>query len=196
VSYRVAFIGLALIVALAAAYWLATHINPNPNRNVGDVVDQLDGVAVHYNGAVNHSQGRNLSADGYNLGIKYQCVEFVKRYYFERFHHRMPDTMGHAKDFFDHRIADGALNPARNLVQFKNGGASAPRAGDIVVFDRWLLNPYGHVAIIAAASDDEIEIIQQNPGPFSSSRETFKLLMENGRWSIPRSNILGWLRRQ
>lgn len=195
-SYRIAITGLAAVLAVAAVHWLLTHVNLNPNRNVGDVVDQLDGVAVHYNGAVNHSSGRNLSADGYNLGISYQCVEFVKRYYFERFHHRMPDTMGHAKDFFDRRIGDGELNPARNLVQYKNGGSTPPRVGDIVVFDRWLFNPYGHVAIIAEASHDAIEIIQQNPGPFSPSRERFKLQAENGRWSIARSGILGWLRRQ
>ncbi|SUD83261.1 Uncharacterised protein [Stutzerimonas stutzeri] len=55
-------------------------------------------------------KGGNLSKDGYNLGLRYQCVEFVKRYYFERHGHRMPDTYGHAKSFFDPSLGDGALN--------------------------------------------------------------------------------------
>jgi surface antigen len=147
------------------------------------------------NGGVGHSSGRNLAPDGYNLGIKYQCVEFVKRYYFQHFNHRMPETHGNAVDFFDSKIGDGELNKARSLVQFPNGSISAPQAGDILVFDRWLLNPYGHVAIVARASDKEVEIIQQNAGPYSSSRETFALSIVGGHWIIASSRVLGWLRK-
>lgn len=39
----------------------------------------IPSVAIYFNGGVNMSQGRNLTIDGYNLGIRYQCVEFVKR---------------------------------------------------------------------------------------------------------------------
>ncbi len=48
---------------------------------VGDKVDSLNGVYVYYNSNVGNVSGRNLASDGYNLGLKYQCVEFVKRYY-------------------------------------------------------------------------------------------------------------------
>lgn len=46
----------------------------------------------------------------YNIGLKYQCVKFVKRYYYEHLNHKMPDSYGHEKDFFDNTIADGQLN--------------------------------------------------------------------------------------
>ena len=88
------------LIALSI-YAAATRINPNNQHAVGEQLDELNGVAIYYNGGVNTVQGRNLSQDGYNLGLRYQCVEFVKRYYFERHGHRMPDTYGHAKDFFD-----------------------------------------------------------------------------------------------
>src|SRR5690606_23830292 len=68
---------------------------------VGKPVDSLNGVVVYYNGAVGHVLERNVAADGYNIGLKYQCVEFVKRYYYEHLQHKMPDSYGHAKDFFD-----------------------------------------------------------------------------------------------
>jgi hypothetical protein len=61
---------------------------------------------VYYNGGVANVVGRNVSVDGYNLGLKYQCVEFVKRYYYQHLGHKMPDTYGHAKDFFDRNVAD------------------------------------------------------------------------------------------
>lgn len=49
--------------------------------------------------------------DGYNVGLRYQCVEFVKRYYsLEHYAHRMPNSYGHAKDLFDPRVEDGAMN--------------------------------------------------------------------------------------
>jgi len=51
-----------------------TRFNPNSQHAVGDRIDELNGVAIYYNGGVNTVQGRNLSKDGYNLGLRYQCV--------------------------------------------------------------------------------------------------------------------------
>jgi hypothetical protein len=62
----------------------------------------------------------------------------------------MPDSYGHAKDFFNPAIADGQLNTQRNLLQFTNGSKSQPKVNDILVLDKSKTNPYGHVAIISA----------------------------------------------
>lgn len=78
--------------------------------------------------------GRNISADGYNIGLKYQCVEFVKRYYLEHLGHKMPDTYGHAKDFFDRSLTDGMFNERRALIQYTNGSISSPQQGDLIIF--------------------------------------------------------------
>ena len=43
--------------------------------------------------------------------------------------------------------------------------------------------------------DDDIEIIQQNPGPFGSSRENYDLMYKDGKWRIDNNQILGWLRK-
>ena len=195
VKFRtIAIVAAGLLGISTAAYFGVTRINLNPARSVGEAIDSQNGVAVYYNGGVGHSAGRNLAPDGYNLGVKYQCVEFVKRYYYQRFNHKMPDAFGHARDFFDATLADGELNKARALQQFRNGGSSGPRAGDILVFDRWMLNPYGHVGIVARAGETEIEIVQQNGGPFAPSRETLALSIADGRWWIAARRVLGWLR--
>lgn len=164
-------------------------------QEIGTAVDSLNGVKVYYNGNVGNVSGRNTS-DGYNLGLKYQCVEFVKRYYYQHLNHKMPDSYGHAKDFFDKSIADGSLNPKRNLYQFTNPSSSKPKVDDLVIMDATQFNSYGHVAIVSWVGENEIEIIQQNPGPFAPSRVKFDLEKgQNNLWKIKNSNLLGWLRK-
>lgn len=183
------------ILLSAGCYYAVTQYNIHPERQVGEVVDELHGVPVYYNGGINYVRGRNTTADGYNLGLEYQCVEFVKRYYYVRFGHKMPDSYGHAKSFFNTQLESGALNPQRGMLQFSNGSTVMPQADDLLVFRATLLNRYGHVAVISAVTEDAIEIVQQNPGPFASSRESFKLLQDaDGQWRIDHSAVLGFLR--
>ena len=170
------------------------RINFNQSYEVGQALDSLNGVVVYYNGAVDHTEGRNTSPDNYNIGIRYQCVEFVKRYYYEHLHHKMPDSYGHAKDFFNEVIPDGQLNKQRNLIQYRNGGVTQPFVDDLVVFAPTVFNSYGHVAIVSGVTENEIEIIQQNPGPFGKSREKFALVKTANGWKIANERILGWLR--
>lgn len=68
-------------------------------HKIGEKIESLNNIYVYYNGKVGNVNGRNISKDGYDLGLKYQCVEFVKRYYFLHYFHKMPDSYGHAKDF-------------------------------------------------------------------------------------------------
>ena len=163
---------------------------------IGDKVDSLNGVYVYYNNSVGNVEGRNVAPDGYNIGLRYQCVEFVKRYYYERLDHKMPDSYGHAKDFFEKRLQDGKLSSKRNLIQYTNPSSSKPEVDDLLVFDGTNLNKYGHVAIISKVDDISVEIIQQNPGPLASSRETFKLTKSDGKWKIEKDKTLGWLRKK
>ena len=183
---------LALIVVVL---FMSKKINLNPKYSVGQTIDSLKGVYVYYNGGVGNIEGREVTKDGYNIGLKYQCVEFVKRYYHEALDHKMPDTYGHAKDFFNPSNKDATINTQRNLRQYTNPSTSKPKVNDLVVYSGSLLNRYGHVSIISKVTDNEIEIIQQNPGPFGSSRETYTLKNTDGKWRIDNPRILGWLRK-
>jgi surface antigen len=190
---KVLLIMALILLALYFVPWQKVEVLAT--LSVGDPVDSLHGVVVYYNGSVGNVSERNVSKDGYNLGLKYQCVEFVKRYYYERLNHKMPDSYGHAKDFFDHALADGEINKRRNLVQFTNPSKSKPEPDDLLVYAESKHNSYGHVAIIARVEGHEIEIIQQNPGAFNSSRARFQLINKNGTWKIANDRILGWLRK-
>lgn len=190
-----AVVGLLAVAGLSLViYQVVTRISLGTGIPTGSQIDELNGVAIFYNGGVNESYGRNTGTDGYNLGIRYQCVEFVKRYYFERFGHRMADSYGHAKSFFDPSLADGALNAGRGLLQFNNGEGSLPQAEDILVFGPSVLNPYGHVAIVAEVNPYAVIIAQQNAGPIHSSREALPLAREGDGYRVENERVVGWLR--
>lgn len=190
---KTAIILLVLLVSLFGIYKVSTGVDFNTAHKIDDQLDALDGVAVYYNGAVNHVKERNV-IDGYNLGLRYQCVEFVKRYYYQHYQHKMPDSYGHAKHFFNDKVAHGKRNKQRGLNQFRNHHSTKPQKGDLFVYRAHLLNPYGHVAIVSAVDKDSVEIIQQNAGPFSPSRERYDLVHEAGKWHVKQDLLLGWLR--
>jgi hypothetical protein len=108
----------------------------------------------------------------------------------------MPDSYGNARDFFDKDLKDGQKNTQRNLIQYANPSIEVPRKNDLLIYSGTVFNKYGHVAIISNATENEIEIIQQNPGPFSGSRETYKLEKKNNKWEIDNGRIMGWLRKE
>lgn len=187
---------IAILSLGVTGFFTWTAKEEKSTKVIGQAIDSLNGVKVYYNGSVTNVSGRNLTKDNYNLGLKYQCVEFVKRYYYEYLKHKMPDTYGHAKDYFNASIPDGGKNTARNLIQYINGSKTKPRPNDILVLSPTLFNPYGHVSIVVKASDDGVEVIQQNPGPLSASRESYHLVQTNHQWTIKNKRILGWLRKK
>ncbi len=162
---------------------------------VGRVIDSFNGVDIYYNGRVANIQGRNVTADGYNLGLKYQCVEFVKRYYYEYYNHKMPDSYGNAKDFYSYAIEDGQINPARDLRQFSNPSISRPKIGDLLIFGPTPFNKFGHVGIISKVERNRIQIAQQNPGSKNPSRQSFDLEKRGNNNYINHQYVLGWLRK-
>lgn len=188
--------GLLSLLVIACMAWIILK-NPIGNKKLkfGQEIDNLHGVSVYYNGDVRTVKGRNLAPDGYNLGLKYQCVEFVKRYYYEHYRHKMPDSYGHAKDFFDKNISDGQKNKRRNLIQYTNPSKSKPQVGDLLIYAPTVFNKFGHVAIVSKVTEKKVEIIQQNPGPAAKTRETFRLSHKNEKWEIKNPRIWGWLRK-
>ncbi|MEW6469927.1 MAG: CHAP domain-containing protein [Bacteroidota bacterium] len=159
---------------------------------MGDPVDSFNGITVYNNGLeYDKSHGRHYSADSFYYGKKWQCVEYIKRYYHDRMEHKFPDGSGHAKEFFDASLPQGGMNERRGLVQYRNGDKEKPQVNDILVFG----GKYGHVAIVSRVGEDEIEVVQQNI--YLTPRETFALRNENGRFFVGEGREpLGWLRKE
>lgn len=161
--------------------------------NIGEKLDELNGVAVYANGVTYlESHGRHFAADGYYYGKKWQCVEFVKRYYYDHYKHKFPNTYGHAKDFWDLNAAHGKVNKARALTQYYNDNTSKPAVGDLVCFP---FSEYGHVAIVSKVTDSSVEVIQQNIS--GKTRDTYKLTSVAGKYTMSngKNKPIGWLRK-
>jgi len=192
--------GLILLGILAAAaiiiYQVMSRVqSPSqyipPPPEVGAVIDSYQDVMVYNNGPeFATSYGRHFSDSGYYFGQKWQCVEFIKRFYYQSKGHEMPDVMGHAKDFFDPNLASGNLNLRRGLIQYTNGSNEAPQAGDLLVWNR---GTYGHVAIISQVTHNDVEIVQQNIAGFPRDHLPLQHLFNN--WIIGgQIQPAGWLR--
>ena len=187
---------LTLILPVVAACTRDEDESKFPLLKPGMPIDSFNGVFVYYNGETTNVWGRNIAPDGYNIGLKYQCVEFVKRYYYYYLNHKMPDSYGDARDFFDNAVVDGGINEARNLRQYKNPGSTKPEVNDLIVLEGTTTNPYGHVAIISKVDASKIEIIQQNSGPYGKSRVEYNLTYQDGKWKIDNQRLMGWLRKE
>ena len=185
---------LALLALLSAAYWAATHLNSNWARAVGEPVDAFNGVAVYYNGGVQNVEGRNLAPDGYNLGLRYQCVEFVKRYYHQRFGHKMPQDKGHAGTSscpgwtMARSIPSAACcNTAMATATRRGRGPDRVRA---LGFQPLWSCRHRQPDRAGFHRDHSAE-----PRPVRRCPRAVALLMEHGVPRVGHQRVLGWLRR-
>ena len=161
----------------------------------GDVIERVEGVAIRANGPGLHScvddaDVRHRHPDGYVYGRKWQCVEFVRRFYKDHLGHEMPSAWGNAADYFRDAIAHGARNPERGLRQFRNGGSERPRTDDLVVFQD-VAGAYGHVGIVIEVGEDTVILGQQNALP---ALVTLPLSSHEDRWTIG-GGATGFLRK-
>lgn len=165
------------------------------NFEIGQVIDRYYDVPVFYNGHnYRNVIGRNVTHDGYNLGLKYQCVEYVKRFYYEVYNHKMPNSYGHAKELFDNSLPDVAFNEERGLMQYRNTRNERPKEGDILVYGASNSNPFGHTGILCEVTNEHVVLIQQNYG--LKSRQKINLAEFQGIFTVADYNVLGWLRYQ
>lgn len=164
----------------------------NASFTLNTVLGKANNVEVRANGSGNMGGGIN------------QCVAFCKRYYTEVYHKNLPSFQNHAKNIY--YIAQNS----NDLVAYANGNNSvsgAPRAGDILVFDKGTYDDEdqtwnGHVAIIVQVASSFVKIAQQNSGEGNPSTSGWSnpiggLLTRSGN-TIYQPNasypILGWVR--
>ncbi len=168
----------------------ATETVNKARPELGDEVYRYHGVAVYSNGSeVYKSHGKHYASDGYYYGRKWQCVEFVKRYYHDAMQYRMPNVWGHAKSFFNPELPQGERNIERDMLQFRNSDTEPPAPNDLIVWG----GTYGHVAVVAEVHDDYIVVVQQNiKGHPTASLVINKI---NGNYVVGGEHKpLGWLR--
>lgn len=162
------------------------------NKQIGEVIDNYNGVEVYFNSIPFTTKGENISEDGYYFGEKYQALEFVKRYYFEVYNQKL-ENIQDIKELYNHNLKDGEFNELAMLTQYSNPSNHPIKEGDILVFKPNFYNSDGHVAIISKVSGDKLEIVQQNC--WKSTRKELKLESRENKWYIADEKVIGRLER-
>ena len=131
---------------------------------------------------------------GVTTGLRWQCVEFVDRYYKQVYGLDVyaAGLSGNANTYLGH--ASGA-----GILRFKNINPEQPRTGDILVWNGTNINANGHVAVVQQMVGNVVTILQQNAG--MTWTNTITLSQDNnGFWRVPvLSSVgvcLGWIRPQ
>lgn len=175
----------------------------------GKTLAVYKGVAVKSNDKYQWGLNGGGSCGGRgDFGLQFQCVEYVKRFYYEALGiTRALNWTGNAEDFFFSADKDqvnpfGQVVNNKGLLAFSNGNATPPEPDDMLVFGS--TDKLGHIAIITSVTASEVTFVEQNWSitgtstlPLSVSTTGYKI---HDRVSTSHSGqthlytVLGWLR--
>lgn len=125
--------------------------------------------------------GKTADYDGYYGG---QCVDLFRYYVAEVLHNLQPDKVVGAKEFWTNFDRDRALY--NNFTKITNTLTAVPQKGDVVIWDAWTGNPFGHVAIFLEGNVMSFISLDQNYPTLS--------LVTKTRHNYLSPKVLGWLR--
>ena len=164
----------------------------------GVVLGANKGVEGFSNRKSKFFPGRNFVNNRFT-GIKYQCVEFARRWLICVKGLSFQDVSC-ACDIWKLRSLEN-INTSESvpLVPIPNGSPYPPRTGALLIYKRRFLLPFGHVAIITEVNTREnyIRIAEQNeddnywPGDYS--RQLRLNIEDNNYHIIDKYSLYGWM---
>jgi len=177
-------------IILSCIVCFFTFFNCYSQDPYGTYEGEYNNVFCYSNGSTTYNSGQtnSVTINGHSVstGLKYQCVEFVQRYYAFIYGLEIDQYFGNANSFYSG--ASGA-----GLVAYANGTIE-PKVGDIVCSNG---GTYGHVAIIRDVTSTSVTVIQQNWS--NTSADLNKVLTRSGNTigSFSASySVIGVVRRQ
>lgn len=176
-SAALALASLVLIPAALAAQTFGTYLG------------QFNQVASYSNGSATYVSNLNNYVGSVYTGMKWQCVEYVRRYFLSAFNSDLASRFtGNANTWYANAASMG-------LDQYPNSGTTPPMVGDILCSTGPSAN--GHVAIIKRIIGNKIFTAQQNFANDSSDLDKpLTLTVSNGTYTVSGySGIQGWLRK-
>ncbi|MEJ2345586.1 MAG: CHAP domain-containing protein [Gammaproteobacteria bacterium] len=163
----------------------------------GAVLGVVDGLPAYSNCSAQCVDPEPVKTNGVYTGIKWQCVEFARRWLL-RHDGAVFGDVDVAADIWnkiDHleRVDDKGSIALQN---HPNGSARPPSAGDLLIYARAYLGT-GHVAVVTAVNlpAHEIEVAEQNylnnkyPGGYA---RRITLIERNHRYWVLDPYVLGW----
>jgi hypothetical protein len=161
------------------------------SASFGTNLGSFNGVTAFSNGSAGHYSGVSNTVNGIYTGIKWQCVEYVRRYYLIVFGMDLGSLYrGNANTWYDNASQMG-------LSRYPNGSTTAPQVGDVITSRG---GSFGHVAIIRSVTSNQVCTIQQNfSNETSDTNRCLSLSVSGGTYTVGGFNssypIQGWLRK-
>jgi hypothetical protein len=163
----------------------------------GAVLGVVDGVPAYSNCSAKCVDPEPVKTNGAYTGIKWQCVEFARRWLLK--HHGAVfadvDVAADIWNKIDHldRVDHKGTIPLQN---HPNGSARLPSVGDLLIYARAYLGT-GHVAVVTAVNlpAHEIRVAEQNylnqkyPGDYARK---VTLIERDHRYWVLDPYVLGW----
>lgn len=134
------------------------------------------------------------------MGVKWQCVEFARRWLMvERGY--VFDSIPRAYDIFNLKHVHTVPHKKRlPMVAHPNGSTTPPKLGDMLIWrSEGIFSGTGHVAIICGISPTGVRIAEQNyddlvwPEEQDYARELPGEVTDGGEYWIRSPAILGWM---
>lgn len=172
------------------ADWLPSAVFDAPEdgflRAFGDVVGSFNGITAYSNGSTNYASWVYST-----VGMKWQCVEYVNRYYYQKLAHKNLIMTGNANSYY-------GTAASKDLNAYPNGGGTAPAVGDMLVSNG---GAFGHIAIIREVGANYVKVIQQNWANAAADNSVqINMNVVNGTYQMAGFSanypVQGWLRRK
>ena len=151
-------------------------------------VDKKD-IIAHHNNMKCINLERNY-INGYFTGLKWQCVEFARRYLIITYKISFQEIET-AEDIFRlnyfFNVHNNTLIPIKKYV---NGSMVLPHVGSLLIWSKSKELKFGHVAVITSINSKYIVIREQNWD--NKNIRKLKLKYNNGYY-IMEKDIIGWI---
>ncbi|CAF3518297.1 unnamed protein product [Rotaria socialis] len=158
-------------------------------------------VPVYSNGDDSFFSGKSNFLYGVYTGVKWQCVEYARRWLFIRKGCTFADVYS-ANDMwyklsYVEQVVDGKRFP---LKTYPNGSPTKPKTESLIIYERNSKLPFGHVAVIVDVVPGYIRVAEQNYYYYywsNSYARQIPLAYKNGRYYIEdHDRIYGWMEVQ
>ena len=134
---------------------------------------------------------------GIYTGLKYECVEFVRRWLIIVYDITF-ESVDHAKDIYN---LNNFSNIFSNKIPIKKciNGSDKISFGDLVIWtNQGEFKEYGHVAVVVKIKNNQVYIAEQNTTNKSWNGKNYsrKLLFNNNILvdkEYPDTKIIGWI---
>ena len=147
----------------------------------------------------NNNFPENRDLQGFFTGVKWQCVEFARRWLLHRKGLMLPDVYFAAHLFLIPHVFDAATFNPVPVRSVRNGAPEPPQADSLIIYSTQYNSFPGHVGVITEVGKDYVRVADQNrffhkwEGEFSHEFPLEKDTKGNYHIIDKHETVLGWV---